>query len=147
MSDEFKQFEKRVKDQPLRHVPAEWRDEILSTVDKTQTARSRQPQAGRSFLSLFGFQLRSILWPHPVAWGGLAAVWIFIGAAHFSMRDQAPALAEKTSPLSPEAVAELKQQKQLLAELIGASDTSSAADKQKTFVPKPRSERVEIFRE
>jgi hypothetical protein len=143
MSDELKQFEKRVKDQPLRRVPAEWRSEILSAAEKAQAVR-RQPLAGRSLLSLFGDNLRSLLWPHPVAWGGLAAVWIFILAANVSMSDRAPAMADKTLPLSPEAIAELKQQKQLLAELMGTSDTS-AADKQKIFVPKPRSERVEIF--
>jgi hypothetical protein len=146
MSDELEQFEKRMKDQPMRQVPAEWRKEILLAAEKAQTARSRQPRAGRSWFSLFGYQLRSLLWPHPVAWGGLAAVWIFILAANVSMGDKAPATADKTLPLSPEAVAELKQQNQLLAELIGTGDTS-AADRQKTFVPKPRSERVEIFRE
>lgn len=146
MSDELKHFEGLVKVQPLRGVPAEWRKEILSAADAAQNIRSRQPIASRSLLSLFGHQIRSLLWPHPVAWGGLAAVWIFICAAHFSMRDQAPAMAAKTSPLSPEAVAELKQQKQLLAELMGTADTS-AADRQKTFVPKPRSERVEFLTE
>jgi hypothetical protein len=146
MSDELKQFEKRVKDQPLRQVPAGWRKEILAAVENAQSVCSRQPVAGRSLLSIFGYQLRSLLWPHPVAWGGLAVVWIFILAANVSMSDKTPAMADKTSPLSPETVAELKQQKQLLAEMMGTSDTSTA-DKQKTFVPKPRSERVEIFRE
>jgi hypothetical protein len=146
MSDELKQFEKRMKDQPLRQVPVEWRSDILSAAAAAQTVRSGPRQAGRSWFSLFGYQIRSLLWPHPVAWAGLAAVWIFILAAHVSMSDKAPAMADKTSPLSQEAVAELKQENQLLAELMGTSDTS-AADKQKTFVPKPRSERVEIFRE
>jgi hypothetical protein len=144
MSDELKQFERLLEGQPLRQAPAEWRKEILSAADAAQAVRNRQPLAGRSLLSHFGYQIRSLLWPHPVAWGGLAAVWVFILAAHVSMNDKAPPMAEKTSPLSPEAVAELKQQTELLAELMGTSDTS-AADRQKPFVPKPRSERVEIF--
>jgi hypothetical protein len=144
MSDELKQFEGLLKVQPLREVPAEWRNEILSAAEKAQTVRSKPLQVRRSLFAFFGYQLRSLLWPHPVAWGGLAAVWIFILAAHVSMRDEAPAIAKKTLPLSPEVVAELKQQKQLLAELMGTGD-SSAADRQKTFAPKPRSERVEFL--
>jgi hypothetical protein len=53
-------------------------------------------------------------------------------------------MAKKTLPPSPEVVAELQQQHQLLAELLGANDVP-AADRPKVFVPKPRSERVEIL--
>jgi hypothetical protein len=140
MSDELKQFEKLLEGQPLRQIPAEWRKEILSAADETQAVHRRQSISIRSLPSL----LRSLLWPHPVAWGGLAAVWLLILAANFSMRDEAPAVARKTLPPSPEAVAELKQQKQLLAELMGTSDTP-AADRPKIFVPKPRSENTEIL--
>jgi hypothetical protein len=142
MSDELKQFEKLLADQPLRQAPASWREEILGAAEKAVIVRSSPPQASRSLL----WHLRSLLWPHPVAWTGLAAVWIFILAAHFSMRDEAAAsaLAEKTLPPSPEMVAELKQQTQFLAELMGTSDVP-AADRQKIFVPKPRSESAGIL--
>ncbi len=53
-------------------------------------------------------------------------------------------MAKKVSPPSPEVVAELEQQHRLLAELMGTSDTP-AADRQKIFVPKPRSECVGIL--
>jgi len=61
----------------------------------------------------------------------------------FSMRDPSPAVAEKTAPSSPEVIVELRQQQRLLAELIGSRDTSSA-DRFKSLIPRPRSERVEF---
>jgi hypothetical protein len=144
MSDELKQFERLLESQPLRQAPAEWREEILAAASQARTTHKTQPAAGRSFLSILNQRLASLLWPHPVAWAGLAAVWIFLFAAHFSMSDETPAIAGKTSPPSPDIIAELNQQKQLLAELMGTSDAREA-DQQKTFVPKPRSEATEMM--
>jgi hypothetical protein len=143
MSDELKQFEKLLEGQSLRQVPAEWRNEILAAAGRARASRA-QTVVGESFFSVLDRRLASLLWPHPVAWAGLAAVWIFILAANVSMRDQTPVMAKKTLPPSPEVVAELQQQHQLLAELLGANDVP-AADRPKVFVPKPRSERVEIL--
>ncbi len=56
------------------------------------------------------------------------------------MRDKAPVRAEKSPPPSPEVIVELRQQQRMLAELIGPRDTSDA-DRSKSFVPQPRSER------
>ncbi|HTR40387.1 MAG TPA: hypothetical protein VMH87_02065 [Pseudomonadales bacterium] len=139
MSDELKQFEKLLESHPLRPVPAEWRKEILAAAEKAQPAHGRQPIPVRSLPGL----LRSLFWPHPVAWGGLAAIWIFIFAAHLSMRDEMPVMAEKVLPPSPQVVMELKQQQHLYAELIGVND-SSDTDRPKPFIPKPRSERANI---
>jgi len=110
--------------------------------DGERSVASAELEAGRGAFVLF-----SLLWPHPVAWGGLAAIWIFILAVNFSMRDQAPVMAEKTSPPSLEVAAELKQQQRLYAELIGITGTgdSSDADRPKVFIPKPRSERADIL--
>jgi len=60
------------------------------------------------------------------------------------MRDRLPVRAEKSSPPLPEVIVELRQQQRLLAELIGPRDTSDA-DRSKSFVPQPRSERVELM--
>jgi hypothetical protein len=140
MSDELKKFEKLLEGQPLGQVPKEWRKEILSAAAEVQAVHRRQPISIRSLPSL----LRSLLWPRPVAWAGLATVWIFILGVNLSLRDHTLAMAKKVSPPSPEAVAELQQQHRLLAELMETSDTF-AADRQKIFVPKPRSERIEIL--
>jgi hypothetical protein len=84
------------------------------------------------------------LWPHPRAWAGLAAVWILILAVDFSVRDKTPVMAEKAAPPSQEVIVELKQQQRMLAELIGARDTSDA-DRSKLWAPQPRSQCVEIL--
>jgi hypothetical protein len=83
------------------------------------------------------------LWPHPKAWAGLAAVWVLIFCLDFSMRDTTPVVAEKSAPLSREAIVELRQQQRMLAELIGAGQASEA--EQPKYLPQPRSERVEIL--
>jgi hypothetical protein len=84
------------------------------------------------------------LWPHPAAWAGLAAIWILILAVDFSVRDKSLVMVEKSAPPSPEVIVELKQQQRMLAELIGPRDEHDA-DRSKSFVPQPRSERVEIL--
>ncbi len=143
-NDETEQFEQRLKRQPLRQIPAEWRKEILSAAHKAQPARHSIAVTRVSFLSVLNRRIASLLWPHPVAWAGLAAVWIFILGVNVSLRDSAPVMAQKTPPPSPEMIAELRQQQRLLAELIGPGDVN-IADRPKTFAPRPRSERVEIL--
>ena len=55
----------------------------------------------------------------------------------------APVLAQKSAPPSPEVLVELRQQQKFYAELIGSVD-SREADRRPSFLPKPRSGRVEI---
>lgn len=141
MNEETEQFERRLSRQPLRQIPTEWRGEILTAC--------REPKAGRRAqepftLSNFVARLSTIFWPHPKAWAGLAAAWILILTVNFSTRDKAPVVAEKVTPPSPEVVAELRQQKLLFAELIGSTETH-VADRQKLFLPRPRSESAEIL--
>jgi hypothetical protein len=144
MSEDTEQFEQRLKRQPLRQVPAGWRDEILAAARKVSPVKGPQPVVDHSFLSVLNRRLASLFWPHPVAWGGLAAVWILLFMVNFSLRDNVPALAEKTVLQSPVVVAQLKQQQRLLAELLGPNDLPEA-DRPKIFVPKPRSESMEIL--
>ncbi|HEY1717008.1 MAG TPA: hypothetical protein VGH42_01790 [Verrucomicrobiae bacterium] len=142
MNDEMEQFERRLSRQPLRKVPGEWRGEILAAATVGTRPASNAVRSG--FLSTLNHQLSTIFWPHPKAWAGLAAVWIFIFAVNFSMRDKSPVISEKFSPPSPEVVAELKQQQRMFAELIGPRDIYDA-DRSKSYAPRPRSERVEIL--
>jgi hypothetical protein len=143
MNEETESFEQRLKRQPLRQLPAEWRNEILKAAAETQSVR-HSAAAEYSFLSKLHRRLASVLWPHPVAWGGLAAIWIFIIAVNYSSRDTEPVVAEKIATPSPEVMAELREQQRLFVELAGVNN-SSESDRQKTFVPKPRSERMELF--
>jgi hypothetical protein len=152
MNDEMEQFERRLSRQPLRQVPAEWREEILVATDVNRR-QATSCEVGRGFtsaatrsswLSTLNAQLSTLLWPHPRAWAGLAAVWILILAVDFSARDRLPVMVEASVPPSPEVMVELRQQQRLLAELIGPRDLS-AADRSKSLVPQPRSERTEIL--
>lgn len=143
MNEETESFEQRLKRQSLRQIPAEWRTEILKAAGESQSIRSATV-ARYSLLANLNRRLASVLWPHPVAWAGLAAVWIFVFALNYSIRDTQPVVAEKITAPSPEVMAELRQQQRLFAELTGTGDTSDA-DRQKTLAPRPRSERVEFL--
>ncbi|MGA3145179.1 MAG: hypothetical protein ABSF10_19430 [Verrucomicrobiota bacterium] len=145
------ELEQKLSRQPFRQVPAEWREEILAAADVNRR-QATSCKVGREFtsaatrrslLSTLNAQLSTLLWPHPKAWAGLAAIWILILAVNFSVRDKAPVVAEKSATPSPEVMVELRQQQRMLAELIGPRDTS-VADRSKPLVPQPRSECVEI---
>jgi hypothetical protein len=140
-------FELRLQRQPLRPIPPAWRAEILAAARTAQAAchpssvtRHLKPSWPSSILH----SLSSLLWPHPKAWAGLAAVWILILAVNFSMRDSSPRLAEKSAPPSPEMIVELRQQQRLFAELVGPRETRDA-DRPRIFTPRPRGERTEIL--
>lgn len=143
MNDDMEQFERRLCRQSLREIPKAWRAEILTAARETQAAHYASRMAHRSFLSTFKNQLSTFFWPHPQAWAGLAAVWILIFAVNFSMRDAGPVETVKSAPPSPEAMAELKKQQRMFAELVGANEAPDV-DRRKIFSPKPRSERTEI---
>ena len=142
MNEEMEQFERRLSRQPLRQIPAEWRTEIVERASSlSPSVKAKKIEISKMPVLLL--ICRDLLWPHPRAWAGLAAVWILIFAVDFSMRDTAPVMAEKATPPSPEVVAELKQQQRMLAELIGANQSRDAEPPR--FLPQPRSERVEIL--
>jgi hypothetical protein len=141
------EFEQKLARQPMKPIPAAWRAGILAAVE----AEVGQRQVSREFtfaatdpswLAMLKQQLIALLWPHPRAWAALAAVWILVFALHFWLRDPAPALAAKAPPPSPEAVAELRLQQRMLAELIGPAELR-VANRQRDLSPKPRSECVE----
>ena len=133
-------FEKRLKRQPFRQVPANWRVEILASCRGSKVEGREQERFRPSTLVT---RLSAILWPHPKAWAGLAAVWVLIFCMHYSMRDTAPVVAEKAAPLSPEAIAELRVQHLMLAELIGVDPAGDVEPPE--FLPQPRSRRVDVL--
>jgi hypothetical protein len=135
------EFEQKLLRQPLRKIPGEWRAETLREGRRAAVPNNKW-DADTAPLPKLNW-LAEIFWPNPQAWAGLAAVWIFIFALNFSMRDKSPVVAEKVLPPSPEVVAELRQQKILFAELIGSSDAREAEPPK--FFPRPRTERVEIL--
>ncbi|HKW28479.1 MAG TPA: hypothetical protein VJT54_04025 [Verrucomicrobiae bacterium] len=131
-------FEQKLRRQPLRQVPAEWRAEILAAASRESGVESRTPK--NFWSSSVVRHLSSVFWPHPVAWAGLAAIWIFILAINFTLRDTAPVVVDRFSPPTTEVIVEVRQQQRLLAELIGPRDVRDA-DRSESLMPRPRSER------
>lgn len=143
MNEETEQFEQHLSRQPLRPIPVEWRAEIVGQASSLSPfEKTRKSETGKMPVLLSFW--RDLLWPHPVAWAGLATVWILILAVDFSVRDKTSVMAEKFSPLTPEMIVELRQQQRLLAELMGPRDTGDA-DRSKPLAPRPRSERAEFL--
>ncbi len=119
------EFEKRLQRVPLKALPTEWRAEVLAAAVPPAPSRvSRGDYLAGGWRSLF--------WPHPIAWAGLAAVWVVIALLHCSQRDDAPVLAEKSAPPSPEMLADLRQQQKLLVELLGPPGAGEADRPKKT---------------
>lgn len=86
---------------------------------------------------------RELILPRPQAWTAVAALWILIFALKFSTHDHAPAVAQKTS-VSPEALAEMKQQKAFFGELAGLPRLPEV-NPLKASSPRPRSARSPEF--
>jgi hypothetical protein len=138
-------FEKRLQSQPLRQVPAEWREEILSAARQASAAQpvpcpTRRARAASPLLSTINSRLSTLLWPHPVAWAGLGAVWVVILGLSFTTRDAALHVARRGSSSSPQVFLAFQEQQRLLNELLGPREIP-AAERPKAAPPRPRSER------
>jgi hypothetical protein len=149
-------FEARLAGQPLRTPPPEWRHEIRAAANRAKPGadESAALAAGLVFIpttltpvishargalaSLYA-RLYSVLWPSPVAWGGLAAVWLALLA--FNTTPSAETLATaKASPVSAEQLEyAFRDQNQLLRELIGPPETAEPK-RRPAPATKPRTE-------
>jgi hypothetical protein len=127
-------FENQLRGQLLRPPPANWRKDIL-TAAATQAghASPASPQPASSWW-------RTLLWPAPHAWAGLAAMWVLIIGLQFSS-DEKPAVPQKAQASPPRQVEYAMREKQrVFAELMSQMDTDVAVEPPKKFVPRPRSE-------
>ena len=136
-------LEKKLRRQPLRPIPETWRGEILAVARREQ-GRSR-PDLVRLRLSSLKARLSTLLWPHPKAWAGLAAIWLLIFTLNFVGQEPASVhIAKNNSPPSAQLRELLRQQAQLLSELAGPRETFEAAPPAPR-TPRPRSQRREEF--
>jgi hypothetical protein len=139
------QFERGLKRVPVRRVPPEWREGILGAAraERGRSAEYAVPGQGLlpSLVSRLIRQLAALLWPHPKAWGALGAVWVLVLGLNWASRDAAGASpAPPASAPSAQVRALLKQQEQLLAELVGPRERVEA-ERPKAGAPQPRSQR------
>ena len=82
---------------------------------------------------------RELVWPSRRIWTGLASIWILILVINFSMHDRSPATMAKVMP-SPPMILALRQQQQLMSELLNPSDVP-VAEPRKPYIPRPGSQR------
>jgi hypothetical protein len=139
------ELEKRLQRQPLRQVPAEWREQVLSAARQVSLPEhaprtTHHAPASPSLLLTINSQLSTLLWPHPTAWAGLAAVWLVILGFNLATRETTPLMAKRASPVSPQVFLAYREQERLLAELLGPHE-APVAEPPKPTPPRPRSER------
>jgi hypothetical protein len=143
-------FEKRLQSQPVRQIPGEWREQILSAARQASPAHhasriTHHAPPSRPLLSTIHHQLSALLWPHPTAWAGLAAVWLVILGINLTTQDASQVAAKHAAPVSPQLFMAFQEQGRLLSELIGPGETP-VAEPPKPRLPRPRSEgRRELF--
>jgi len=113
-------FENQLQRQPMRAVPPHWRMRILAASAEPAPAGWRQ-----------------WFWPCPQAWAALAAVWVLILGINV-LNAGAPSVqfAFIGPRLSHEAVAEVRQEQEILARLIFSSSSSVDAEPPKAALPR-----------
>ena len=136
-------LEQQLERQPLRPVPAQWRRDILAAAREAysrQASASADPAHGwPAVISALKSQVAAVLWPHPRAWAGLAAVWIGLLTFNLATRDPGVAVARRAAPASPGALMAWREQERLLVELIGCPERL-VAERPAPVMPRPRSE-------
>lgn len=130
-------LEKRLQQQTIRKVPATWRQEILDVAKAKSVA---QPAFNSQPTSWW----RELFWPCRHAWTGMAALWIVMWGINSGLSGGEQNLATSSTAV-PAMLQAMKEQRQLLAELIPPSHRQPA-EPPRHNQPQPRSERhVEMF--
>jgi len=138
-------FEERLQRQPWRPLPPAWREEILGAAQAAAKSALPASSAQADWRSLLRARLNALLWPHPKAWAGLVAVWIVVMGLNLSSREAAaPGIAPQAALPSRQMRELLRQQDQMLAELVGPVE-KPLADRPRQAAPRPRSAREETF--
>lgn len=86
-----------------------------------------------------------VIWPCRRTWTALAALWVLILIGNVSLRDNQHAVMAKSPARAQEVIMALRDRQSILAELLADHSAPRDADRQKFFLPKPRTEYVTIF--
>jgi hypothetical protein len=134
-------FESRLRSQALRQPPAEWKSEILAAAARAQVCSAVSPESRNE--DGFYARLAAILWPSPVAWGALAAVWLALAVFKVAAPGTPPATANSSSSNSAFLFYAFREQNLLVRELIGPAETARQSERRRQEPPPaaPRSER------
>ena len=123
--------------QPRLGAQARW-NQAIRAAGQTMPMRPAAP-AGT-----VGQWYREVIWPWRRVWAGLAMVWLGIFAGNVSFPGPETALSAKASPRSQEMLMSFRDQQRILAELLPDSVVPHDADRQRPYLPKPRTERIQV---
>lgn len=129
-------FEKKLEQQPMRAVPAEWRGQILRETAAAVSDNRSSVQSRRRSETAATVWWHEWLWPRPMAWASLAAAWVIIAMLH-AATPAAPLVAQQPPP-SRETMQRVAEQRRELARLLDFP--AETATPQKSNPPEPRSE-------
>lgn len=122
-------FEERLRRQPLRPIPSEWRGEILGAA-RAAASSSRQPASTSWWLEW--------LWPCPRAWAGLAAAWIVILALQYQTPPPRKAEAKDHANDQPSKTMAIEERRRELFEVLDLLSPTAATAPAKPPAPRPR---------
>jgi hypothetical protein len=117
-------------------------DAIRSAVVAGLNHEATKEQTGTNFMAVWLLGCAERLWqelflPSRRVWSGLAAAWVSIVVVNFAERDPAPSGKAAAAPV----MMNLADQQRLLNELFADRTPAADADREKTFSPKPRTEK------
>jgi hypothetical protein len=113
---------------------------LLKYTETTAVDKRRQ---SRPFFSpsLVAMKLwQELIWPCRRVWLGMAAIWFVVLAINMASNDTPKFAANQVPAPTPEMVAALREQKQLLVQLLDPNASTPALP---AAAPRPRSQRRE----
>ena len=137
-------FEARLRQQPIRKMPQDWRAEILAAARSAGSRNGLQVASARmgwpERLSSLNAWASALLWPSPKAWAALALTWVVILVANHAAT--IPSAATTLAAHRPPAEMQMarREEERVLAELLGQPPEQSDGEKPRPSPPRPRSE-------
>jgi hypothetical protein len=119
------------------------RDEVIAGLNREKTkAPNPLPSFAACWLGGSNKLWRELIFPCRRIWAGLAAAWVLIFLVNFSIRDHSPTVMAKAPALE---MMSFREQQRLLNELLADRSPPADSERPKPFLPRSRSERIEIL--